>query len=138
MFFFYSSVFVPPGVTNVYGLKLCVFPSDVFSTNSIVYSWPSVKFPNVTLEDLLIVWVLPPLIETETEDFENWFENQSQNFDKWFQEIKNQLSTDAAGNLQLQLDDVKQMLIEAISPVTTEDGDYLATESGEMLIQGMK
>lgn len=98
----------------------------------------AVQNPNFTdiLAQYTALW--DKMIKNQTTDFENWFENQSQNFDKWFQEMKNQLSTDAAGNLQLQLDDVKQMLVEAISPVTTENGDYLATESGEMIIQGMK
>lgn len=57
-------------------------------------------------------------------------------FDEWFQKMKDQLSEDAAGNLQLEIDDINQMLLEAISPLVTEAGDYLATESGELIYCG--
>ena len=59
----------------------------------------AVQTPNFTdvLTQYTALW--NKLIEVKTGDFENWF-----------QEIKNQLSTDAAGNLQIQLNNIKQML----------------------------
>lgn len=71
------------------------------------------------------------------EQFTNWSNGRTENFDNWFQEIKNQLSEDTAGNLQLQINNIKEMLMEAVSPVSTEDGNYLATEDEELIIKGM-
>lgn len=44
-------------------------------------------------------------IQSEQLDFESWRTNQESNFITWFNQIKGQLSTDAAGNLQNQIDD---------------------------------
>lgn len=40
--------------------------------------------------------------------FKGWEEGQKTQFEEWFDEIKGQLSEDAAGNLQIQVDDVKE------------------------------
>ena len=42
-----------------------------------------------------------------TEQFNQWMEAEQQSFTTWFNGIKGQLSTDAAGNLQLQIEDLK-------------------------------
>lgn len=77
------------------------------------------------------------LINKETEDFEVWFKEQTQDFGTWFQEMKDQLSKDAAGNLQLQINDVKQIVMETIAPIITENGEYLVAENEELIIRGM-
>lgn len=67
----------------------------------------------------------------------NFFSQEENAFDTWFQQMKDQLSEDAAGNLQLQIDNLTQMLMESISTLITEDGDYLVTEDNEYLACGM-
>ena len=67
----------------------------------------------------------------------NFFSQEENAFDTWFQQMKDQLSEDAAGNLQLQIDNLTQMLMESISAIVTEDGDYLVTEDNEYLACGM-
>lgn len=47
---------------------------------------------------------------TNSEEFNNWMLGQKDFFSSWFEEIKDQLSSDQAGNLQLQINDVRQEL----------------------------
>lgn len=65
-------------------------------------------------------------------------------FNEWFEHIKGQLSEDAAGHLQIQIDEIvaeqnklKEIVMDAISPIMTEAGEILATETGEYIIAGM-
>lgn len=44
--------------------------------------------------------------EAEQTEFENWSENQKNEILEWFQHMKDQLSEDAAGNLQIQHDEL--------------------------------
>ena len=67
----------------------------------------------------------------------NFFSQEENAFDTWFQQMIDHLSEDAAGNLQLQIDNLTQMLMESISALITEDGDYLVTEDNEYLACGM-
>lgn len=76
-------------------------------------------------------------LESLRQTLNAFISEEEDEFNTWFQEMKDQLSEDAAGHLQLQLDNLKQIVMEAISPITTEDGDYLATEDGEYLVAGL-
>lgn len=67
----------------------------------------------------------------------NFFTEEEKVFDAWFQEMKDQLSEDAAGNLQVQIDKLNEIVMDAISPITTEAGDILATENGEYIVAGL-
>ena len=67
----------------------------------------------------------------------NFFTEEEEKFDAWFQEMKDQLSEDAAGNLQVQIDKLSEIVMDAISPITTEVGDILATENGEYIVAGL-
>ena len=67
----------------------------------------------------------------------NFFTEEEKVFDAWFQEMKDQLSEDAAGNLQVQIDKLSEIVMDAISPITTEVGDILATENGEYIVAGL-
>ena len=65
-------------------------------------------------------------------------------FDDWFNSMKDKLSEDVAGKLQLQIDDLtveltetKQDLEDAVSPIITESGDYITTEDGKKIAIGM-
>lgn len=97
----------------------------------------AVQSPDFT--DILIQYeaLWNSLITEKTGNFEQWFEEKTQNFDVWFQKIKDQLSGDIAGKLQLQVNDLQQIVMEAISPITTEDEEILATENGEYIIAGL-
>lgn len=76
-------------------------------------------------------------IEAILEEFQN-------GFNEWFEHIKGQLSEDAAGHLQLQIDEIvaeqnklKDIVMDAISPIMTESEEILATETGEYIVAGM-
>ena len=51
--------------------------------------------------------------------------------------MKDQLSEDAAGNLQVEIDNLNEIVMDAISPITTEVGEILATENGEYIVAGL-
>lgn len=67
------------------------------------------------------------------QNLSKFFSDEEDAFDDWFQHMKDQLSEDAAGKLQLEIDD----LMEALSPITTEDGAILATQDGAYIIAGI-
>lgn len=65
-------------------------------------------------------------------------------FNEWFEHIRGQLSEDAAGHLQVQIDEIvaeqnklKAIVMDAISPIMTEAEEILATETGEYIVAGM-
>lgn len=66
----------------------------------------------------------------------NFFTEEESSFNEWFEKMKDQLSEDAAGKLQLEIDDLRQIVMEAIAPITTEDSSMLVTESGEYIVAG--
>lgn len=74
----------------------------------------------------------------------DFFTEEETSFNTWFESMKDQLSEDAAGNLQLEIDELntkhnnlKDLVMEAISPITTEAGAILATENGEYIVTGL-
>jgi len=97
----------------------------------------AVQTPDFTniLNQYTALWDV--LIQTKTDDFDSWFAQQTANFDVWFERIKGQLNTDAAGHLQLEIDNLEALVMEAIAPITTEDGNNLVTEDEELIIRGM-
>ena len=74
----------------------------------------------------------------------SFFGQEEAAFETWFNQMKDQLSEDAAGNLQLEIDNIKSILNktnedleDAISTITPEDGNYIATEDNKRLVAGM-
>lgn len=67
----------------------------------------------------------------------SFFAQEEQSFSIWFEKMKGQLSEDAAGKLQLEIDELNELIMEAISPITTEAGEILATETGEYIVAGL-
>lgn len=67
----------------------------------------------------------------------NFFKQEEKTFDVWFQKMKDQLSEDAAGKLQVEIDNLSEIVMDAISPITTEAGEILATENGEYIVAGL-
>lgn len=65
--------------------------------------------------------------ESGTSQMEQWWADKQAEFNSWFDNVKNQLSEDAAGNLQLQINEIKA------DEVTEEEIDdilgYTETES---------
>lgn len=48
----------------------------------------------------------------ERVEFDEWIDTEQAKFDDWFTAIKDQLSSDAAGNLQLQMDELDRLTFE--------------------------
>ena len=67
----------------------------------------------------------------------SFFAQEEQSFETWFNQMKDQLSEDAAGNLQLEIDKLNALLMETIRPIRTEAGDILSTEAGEYIVVGL-
>lgn len=74
----------------------------------------------------------------------NFFNEEEDAFNTWFEKMKDQLSEDAAGKIQLEIDEMttiinetKEDLEDAISPIITEDGNYITTENNKRLVAGM-
>lgn len=65
--------------------------------------------------------------------FNTWFSDNTSGWDtefsEWFDKIKNQLSTDAAGNLQNQVDELKASKSEIITGTATMNSTELAIEN---------
>lgn len=76
-----------------------------------------------------------------TEEFKlmlsNFFDEEQQAFTNWFNSIKENLSEDAAGKLQVEIDNLSEIVMDAISPITTEAGEILVTENGEYIVAGL-
>lgn len=77
-----------------------------------------------------------------TGDIQYFKDIQENAFNVWFQMIRNQLSDDAAGNLQnqinvtaLRLEDIEEILFTGImvAKIETDEGDYLTDELGNPL-----
>ena len=125
--------------TSIYDLRItqdlitdCRFNSN--DCGNVICAVQSPDFTNI-LNQYEALW--NSLITEKEGNFEQWFEEKTQNFAVWFEKIKNQLSGDIAGKLQLQVNDLQQIVMEAISPITTEDGEILATEDGEYIVAGL-
>ena len=67
----------------------------------------------------------------------SFFAQEEQSFETWFNQMKDQLSEDAAGNLQLEIDKLNALLMETIRPIRTEAGYILSTEAGEYIVVGL-
>lgn len=52
-----------------------------------------------------------------TQEFTDWMTQRKEEFDTWFEAIKGQLSTDAAGNLQLQVNQVDEKVNKTLNEV---------------------
>lgn len=82
---------------------------DWFNTYSITKSQEFLDWQNQT-KDSVDAWINSEQLDFDgwrtgqENTFANWFNQQDLNFAAWFNEMKNQLSTDAAGSLQLQMD----------------------------------
>lgn len=79
---------------------------------------------------------------TASDDYQEWFdgftEPSEQEFTDWFDEMKDQLSEDAAGNLQLQIDELDQngIIVSPTEPVT--DRRKVWMQKGKNLINNSK
>lgn len=53
---------------------------------------------------------LNELLEAFDTQFSGWYNRETSDFQAWFDEMKDQLSTDAAGHLQLEIDDINDKI----------------------------
>lgn len=83
----------------------------------------------------------------DSPDFDSWFTLCQTKFDKWFSNLKTQLSTDVAGNLQNQIDGTMDrvfpvgsiyMSINSTSPATLFGGTWEQLKSGFLLSAGFQ
>lgn len=61
-----------------------------------------------------------------TEQFTQWMEAEQEDFEDWFDGIKNRLSTDQAGSLQLQIDDLDTK-VDNVATATNTSIELLKT-----------
>lgn len=129
-----AKINVPAGTTAITQdlITDCRFNSN--DCGNVICAVQSPDFTNI-LNQYEALW--NSLITEKEGNFEQWFEEKTQNFAVWFEKIKNQLSGDIAGKLQLQVNDLQQIVMDAISPITTELGEILATENGEYIVAGL-
>ena len=79
-------------------------------------------------------------------EYEQWYETHTTAWDnaftRWFENVKGQLSEDAAGNLQVQLDEygerlsrLERMVFTGIleAPIATSDGKLIAMSNGDVI-----
>lgn len=72
-----------------------------------------------------------------TQQFTEWMEAEQADFDAWLENVKNQLSEDAAGNLQLQIETLEQQIevLEQTRPsVTYATTDPIEVEEGTLVM----
>ena len=61
----------------------------------------------------------------KTAEINLWFNTEGAQFTQWFNRIKNQLSSDAAGHLQLEIDSLVQSFSEHIEDYDISSDDYV-------------
>lgn len=129
-----AKISIPAGTTSITQdlITDCRFNSN--DCGNVICAVQSPDFTDI-LNQYEALW--DSLITEKAGSFEQWFKEKTQNFDVWFEKIKDQLSGDIAGKLQLQVNELQQIVMEAISPITTEDGEILATENGEYIVAGL-
>lgn len=111
-------------ITNVIGTDVCPYITGILQVQSIeknVAQW----------KDQWDQWYA---IETtsNTTEINNWKTQSYSAFDTWFQSVKGQLSTDAAGHLQNEIDSetVKRILMVGLvdgEKVFSDDGTVITT-----------
>ena len=69
-------------------------------------------------------------MESEQALLDSWIASEQSDFLAWFDSMKNQLSKDAAGNLQLQIDDVTQREFERYYSLVNKTVDINKDSSG--------
>ena len=129
-----AKISVPAGTTEITTQLIEDTRFNDSDCGNVICAVTNPDFSNI-LAQYTAIW--NAFIENETEDFETWFAEKTSSFDEWFQEIRDQLDSDAAGHLQLEIDNLEALIMEAIAPITTEDGDNIVTEDNELIIRGM-
>ena len=68
----------------------------------------------------------------EQPDFSVLFDQMEAQFDEWFDEMKGQLTEDAAGNLQTQVDDLSQNKFDKSAIIKTKEGLMNVSQEGSV------
>ena len=82
----------------------------------------------VSIEELYAQWEA---------QFKGWEEGQKTQFEEWFEQIKGQLSEDAAGNLQIQVDAATSRTYTAVLPASGWTGGASAGYTQTVSCEGM-
>lgn len=137
---------IPPALVrnqSVYDLSLATVYVSAYSTN-ITQS----KITDTRLDASVCGVVSGTIKEADTttlyaqiqDDLKGFKENEQAEFMAWFEQIKGQLSTDQAGNLQLQIDELKSKIedntnhLKGLAPLSlTVNSDFQCWQRGEKL-----
>lgn len=118
-------------ITNMIGTESTPFVTGILQT--------------ISLDELLGQWEdeLDRFVENEQADLlaeqavlDQWIASEQSDFLAWFDQMKDQLSTDAAGNLQLQIDkgEIERILLVGFvdgSKVFSDDGTTITSTSSD-------
>ena len=113
----------------------------------IIVNQNTIEITNDLITDLrwdtdLCGEVIGVIDQVDTTDLYNQWQTA---FDTWFEELKTTLSDDVAGNLEVKIEEntsnieeLLNMVMEAIQPLITENEKYLVTEDEEYIVTGLK
>lgn len=82
----------------------------------------------VSIEELYVQWEA---------QFKGWEEEQKSQFEEWFEQIKGQLTEDAAGNLQIQVDAATSRTYTAVLPASGWAGSASSGYTQTVSCEGM-
>lgn len=126
---------------SIYELSLATIYVNSYATN-ITQS----KITDTRLDDSVCGVVAGTIKEADTttlytqiqNDLKGFKQNEQEEFIKWFNQIKGQLSTDQAGNLQNQIDEIKPKLekntkyLNGLAPINLlVNGDFKINQRGK-------
>lgn len=89
-----AKISIPAGTTEITEDLITDTRFDDNDCGNVICAVTNPDFTNI-LNQYIALW--DSLIETQTEDFEKWFNERSADFASWFNEIKNQLIDYACG-----------------------------------------
>lgn len=115
-------------ITNMVGTEECPFITGILQTVSLDHllgQWRSELDQFVDTEKADLNAVLEQIksdLLSEQQLLDQWIADEQNDFLTWYQSMKDQLSTDAAGNLQLQIDkeEIERILLCGFTDGTKE------------------
>lgn len=81
--------------------------------------------PFMSVDTTFIFNQLQAFYKETVQDNTIWTESERSKFEQWMELIKNQLSEDAAGHLQLQVNEIKQYISDSTDDTFSEQTEYL-------------
>ena len=109
-----ATSFTQSAITNTRGTTECPFVIGVLTV--------------LTIDNLISQWSTQwnEWLQDKTQEIDTWEDTNKASFDTWFNGMKNQLTTDAAGNLQTQINTISTK-IDDISKYTKDNATLYAS-----------